>query len=202
MKKLIYILFTLLFIISCSSLKKTNQTSLKTSVDSKASLSKDIKQSTDSSLTDKSKTNKEKEIVKTFDQVSSQSGNITGTLKTYDPTLPIDPSTGKHPLVSELDFTNKTVSDNKVNNTEKINVNSGIVNDIKVAVKKGLDVKVDSSAEVKAIVDQKVLTTKSRTSSWWWIAIIVAGGVGAGTFLLKKFPLVVIWDKIKGLFKK
>jgi len=198
--KLLYFVFTFLFLFACSTLKKTSETSLKTSIDSKASLTKDIQLNTDSTKTDKSKTNNENTVDKSFDQVSSQSGNITGTLKMYDPTKPIDPLTGKPPLVSELDFTNKTQTDNTVTENVKTGSKSEIINDIKTAVKKGLDVKIDSAAESKVISDQKALTTKSRTSNnWWWIIILVVAGGGVVFFFIRKIPFVVIWNKIKKL---
>jgi len=194
--KFYYFLFTFIFLFACSSLKKTSESSLKTSLETKTNLSKDIQLKVDSNVIDKTAINKEKIVEKTFDQVSSQAGEITGTLKTYD-TSKMDPLTGVSPLLSELTFSNKTNSQKGKVGTVKTVEKSDIVTDIKTAVVKGLDVKIDSVSESKALVDQKVLTTKIRSSNWWWIVILVVGGVGVGTFLLKKFPLVVIWGKIK-----
>ncbi|HEY5593153.1 MAG TPA: hypothetical protein VIK55_19320 [Paludibacter sp.] len=198
-KNIIYLVVVLLF--ACSTTKKTTETKLKATDTSKTDVSKETVKNTTATTADNTKLNDTKSVDRTVDLLNKQVGEITGSLKTYDTTKPVDSITGRPPLASELIFTNRTSTDNAVKQTEKTTTTTAIVKDIKAAVKEGLNIKVDSVAETKALLAQEALTTKIRTTNnWWWIVMLVVAGAGVGYFFIRKIPFVVIWIKIKGLF--
>jgi len=202
-KIIILILFAALFLVSCSTVKKTTEATAKSKGESITDISKDVQSNEETTTSDKSTLNKEKAVEKTIDKIEKETGKLEGTLKTYDTSLPLDPLTGLPPLQSELTFSNMTTLDNEAIQSEKSNVNSGKANDLKTAIQKGLDVKINEKQETKIQTAEALQTTETRkTNNLWWIIMLVTGGCGAAFFFIKKIPFVLIFTKAKELLIK
>jgi len=202
-KNIICVLFWALLLFSCSSVKKTAKVATKLSNASETNVSKAVESNTVTNIADNSTVKDEKAVSKSIDQIETETGKLEGSLKTYDTSLPLDPTTGKPPLLSELTFSNLTTKDNQSNKSETTNGNSVKVTDLKTAIQAGLKVKVDKTAETKVQAEEAIQTTEIRKSNnLWWILIIVAIVGGAVYFFGSKIPFVSILSKVKSFFTK
>jgi cobalamin biosynthesis Mg chelatase CobN len=111
-----------------------------------------------------------------LEQIEKQSGEWSAKLTTYDSTLPVEKTTGKPPVKSELLITNKTQAEIKT--TEKENSKS--------LAKLKISVKSESSKKEK--------THNSEQSSRWWVWILV--GIGIPILLFLGWKLVPKYRKL------
>ena len=202
-KRILYVLFVALIVFACSTTKKTAETSLGVSMDSKETIAKDSVVNSSEIKSDKTVLEEEKEVEKTIEEIGNKTSELSGKLTTYDTSLPKDSITGKPPVKSELEFTNRETSDNKKLQSEKTNENSGKANDLNSAIEKGLKVTTDEKKEEKAQLNQEAETTEKRAKNNFWLKFVLLAGAGVALFFfIKKIPFVSIYYRFKNLFQK
>ena len=145
MKTTFYLLLISITLLACRTTKSVTETT--TEIRTKTT------QQSDSSKTDI------RFAEMNLEQIEKQSGEWSAKLTTYDSTLPVEKTTGKPPVKSELLITTKTQTEIKT--AEKVKSKS--------LAKLKISVKSESSKKEK--------THNSQQSSRWWVWILVGIGI-------------------------
>ena len=147
MKTKIILLLISITLLACRTTKSATETTTKTT------------QQTDSSKTDI------RFAEMNLEQIEKQTGEWYTKLTTYDSTLPVEKTTGKPPVKSELLITTKTQTEIKT--AEKVKSKS--------LAKQKISVKSESCKNEK--------THNSEQSNCWWVWILVGIGIPILLFL-------------------
>jgi hypothetical protein len=156
MKTIFYLLLISITLLACRTTKSVTENTTESRTKTTQQL--------DSSKTDV------RFVEKNLEQIEKQTGEWSAKLTTYDTALPVERTTGKPPVKSELLITNKTQTEIKT--AEKVKSKS--------LAEHKISVKSESCKNEKA--------HNSEQSSRWWVWILV--GIGIPILLFLSWKLV------------
>ena len=189
MKK--YILFmAMLFVASCHTQKKVTE-NISQKQQAETNVSKDTKITENGSAVDLSSVKTDSSGLKALQLIERLTQDFEAKLKTYDPDKPLDPVSGKPPLVSELEIRNKTSSDKNTTSSQSSDTKTNLQKNLQTDWNKVINSRIDSAMEAnsKTITDTELV---EKQSGWpWWLFVLI----GAALTILIYFAVKRKWYK-------
>jgi len=173
MKKLILFL-ALALLISCAGTKKVTKNNVAQKQQTQTEVSKNTEVTEKATAVDKTTLKTDSSGVKALALIEKMTEDFEARLKQYDTTKPIDPQTGKPPLVSELEINTRTTTDKNCTNTQTTDLKRQQQKETAVDWNRTIDQKIDSAFASKSKTTDKSRTTETAATPWgaWVISIL------------------------------
>ena len=172
-KQILFLAFALLM--SCAGTKKVTKNDVTQKQQTQTEVSKNTEVTEKGTAVDKSTLKTDSSGVKALALIEKMTEDFEARLKQYDTTKPIDPQTGKPPLVSELEINKRTTTDKNSTNTQTTDLKRQQQKETTMDWNRTIDQKIDSAFANKSKTTDNTRTTETAATPWgaWVISILV-----------------------------
>lgn len=176
MKKLI-ILFIISLLVCCSGTRKLTSTS-----SASAQLEAKAETHENATLNDKSATQRDSTGSRTQSNADTTQSDVSIKITDYDTNRPVDPTTGKPPVLRETEINSRQSSRHRSETNQQSNVSDKNKKDVKSASNKSAksDLKSKSKETTK-------LVEVTKTGVRWWVWVLIVLALGSIIYLAFRF---------------
>ena len=178
------ILFLVLILISCSGVKKSTKTDVKSDLKTNTEVSKESSSTGIFDLTKNSTSAIDSSDIKALQLFELWKKNYQANVKTYDTSKPIVPGTNKPPIASETIITNIESNDKNLQENSKSEMSKTEIQQLEASFRIQYESKIDS---LQNVIDQRSdnSSSKEKPPNNWWKWLIVGFCI--------PFVLLIIW---------